>query len=86
MDRISGSIRPFFSYPVSYWIPDIKNLDILIPNIWPDIWQTGHFYSNLFEDLRCFNYLSNYVKQLTGIEISGIWPDIQYPAPNRYPA
>ena len=38
----------------------------------------------LFEDLRCFNYLSNYVEYRTDIEISGIrlhfLPDIQYPA------
>ena len=32
-----------------------------------------------FEDLRCFNYLSNSVEQRTGIEISGIRhpPDIR---------
>ena len=39
----------------------------------------------LFEDLRCFNYLSNSVEQRTGIEISGIQPDIRYPAPTGYP-
>ena len=43
----------------------------------------------LFEDLRCFNYLSNSVKQRTGIEISGIRqdirPDIRYLAPTGYP-
>ena len=33
----------------------------------------------LFENLRCFNYLSNSVEQRRGIEISGIRPDIRYP-------
>ena len=44
----------------------------------PDINKT---FLILFEDLRCFNYLSNSVEQQTGIEISGIlfweWPDIK---------
>ena len=40
----------------------------------------------LFEDLRCFHYLSISVEQQTGIEISGIRPDIRYPAPTGYPA
>ena len=40
----------------------------------------------MFEDLRCFNYLSNSVEQRTGIGISGIKPDIRYPAPTGYPA
>ena len=30
-----------------------------------------------FEDLRCFNYLSNSVEQRTDIEISGIRQDIR---------
>ena len=42
----------------------------------PDISNT---FLHLFEDLRLFNYLSNYVEQRTGIEISGIRPDIRYP-------
>ena len=48
----------------------------------PDINKT---FLLLFEDLRCFNYLSNSVEQRTGIEISGIRhppdirPDIRYP-------
>ena len=53
----------------------------------PDISNT---FLHLFEDLRLFNYLSNYVEQRTGIEISGIRqdirPDIRYPAPTGYPA
>ena len=53
-------------YPAGYWISGK-----------PDIKKT---FLLLFEDLRCFNYLSNFVEQRTGIEISGIrfseWPDI----------
>ena len=95
MDRISDSvsgIRPFFSYPVSGRIPDIKNrisgfrISGRISGK-PDI---SMIFLLLFEDLRCFNYLSNSVEQRTGIEISGIRqdirPDIRYPAPTGYPA
>ena len=65
-------IRPFFSYSVSGRISGK-----------PDINKT---FLLLFEDLRCFNYLSNCVEQQTYIEISGIRPDIRYPAPTGYPA
>ena len=41
-DPVSSKIQPFSSYPVSGWIPDIKELDIQFPNIQPDIWQTGY--------------------------------------------
>ena len=77
MDRIlgsvSGEIRPFFSYPISGRIPDIR-----FPNIRSDIRKTGYnkTFLLLFEDLRCFNYLSNYV------DVWNIW----YPAPTGYPA
>ena len=51
----------------------------------PDISMT---FLLLFEDKKCFNYLSNSVEQRTGIEISGIRqdirPDIRYPAPTGY--
>ena len=75
MDRISGSVSgirqnpAIFNYPVSGRIPDIKKPDIRFSNIRrisskPDINKT---FLLLFEDLRCFNYLSNSVEQRTGI-------------------
>ena len=42
MDQISGEIRPFFSYPVSSQILDIKKPDIRFLNIRPNIRQTGY--------------------------------------------
>ena len=42
----------------------------------PDINKT---FLLLFEDLKCFYYLSNSVEQQGGIEISGIRQDIRYP-------
>ena len=63
--------------------PDIKNrISSFRISGKPDIDKT---FLLLFEDLRCFNYLSNSVKQQTGIEISSIWhpldirPEIWYP-------
>ena len=39
---VSSEIRPFFSYPVSGWIPDIEKPDIQFPIIRPDIRQTAY--------------------------------------------
>ena len=73
-------------YPAGYWILKKRISGFQISGRIsgkPDINKT---FLLLFEDLRCFNYLSNSVEQRTDIEISGIRPDIRYPAPTGYPA
>ena len=65
MDRIFGIRRNLAIFqPSGIRIPDIKNRISFLISGKPDINKT---FLLLFEDLRCFNYLSNSVKQRTGI-------------------
>ena len=101
MDRISGEIRPFFSYPVSGRIPDFKKTGYPVSEypagypanrilVWHfysclKIWDVSIIWVTLSNNEQALKYPVS--GRISG-RISGIRhpPDIRYPAPTGYPA